>query len=76
VLVTLVVIVLKVFDLVFVIAPGSVQDDASVLALEIWRRSFGTGLDYGSGNALVVVLFLLVLPVMLGNIRRMRRNRS
>jgi ABC-type sugar transport system permease subunit len=75
VLITLVVIVLKVFDLVFVIAPGLVQDDASVLALEIWRHSFGTGLRYGVGNALVVVLFLLVTPLMLVNIRRIRRKR-
>src|SRR5262249_53128712 len=75
VFITLVVTVLKVFDLVFVIAPGSVQDDASVLALEIWRHSFGTGLRYGIGNALVVVLFLLVTPVMLINIRRLRRKR-
>jgi ABC-type sugar transport system permease subunit len=76
VLITLVVIVLKVFDLVFVIAPGLVRDDASVLALEIWRHSFGPGLRYGVGNALVVVLFLLVTPLMLGNIRRIRRRRS
>lgn len=75
VFITLVVIVLKVFDLVFVIAPGPAQDDASVLALEIWRHSFGTGLRYGLGNALVVVLFLLVTPVMLLNIRRLRRKR-
>jgi alpha-glucoside transport system permease protein len=75
VFITLVVAVLKVFDLVFVIAPGPVRDDASVLALEIWRQSFGTGLRYGIGNALVVVLFLLVTPVMLINIRRLRRKR-
>lgn len=75
VFVTLVLTVLKAFDLVFVIAPGSTRDDASVLALEIWRNSFGTGMRYGVGNALVVVLFLLVTPVMLVNIRRLRWTR-
>jgi alpha-glucoside transport system permease protein len=75
VFVTLVLTVLKVFDLVYVIAPGSVQDEASVLAIEIWRVSFGPGTQYGLGSALCVVLFLLVTPAMLFNIRRFRRER-
>lgn len=75
VLVTLVITVLKVFELVFVIAPGSVQDEANVLVVEIWRVSFGTGLEYGLGSALCVVLFLLLVPAMLFNIRRFRRER-
>ena len=33
--------VLKIFDLVFIIAPGSSQDDANVLALQLYRSSFG-----------------------------------
>jgi len=74
VLVTLVINVLKVFDLVFIIAPGSVQDDSSVLALQMWRVSFGGANDYGLGSALSVLLFLLVLPAMAFNIRRFRRE--
>jgi len=76
VLVTLVINVLKVFDLVFIIAPGSVQDDASVLALQMWRVSFGGAADYGLGSALTVLLFLLVLPAMAVNIRRFRREQQ
>lgn len=76
VLVTLVINVLKVFDLVFVIAPGSVQDDASVLALQMWRVSFGGASDYGLGSSLSVLLFLLVLPAMIVNIRRFRREQQ
>lgn len=75
VFITLIIIVLKVFDLVYVIAPGSTQDDATVPALEIWRLSFGTGPQYGVGSALVMVLSLLVAPAMLFNIRRFRRER-
>lgn len=75
VFVTLVVTVLKVFDLVYVIAPASAQDEASVLAIEIWRVSFGTGTRYGLGSALCVVLFLLVTPAMVLNIRRFRKDR-
>ena len=74
VLVTLMINVLKVFDLVLVIPPGSTQYDANVLALEMWRVSFGGGRDQGLGSALGVLLFLLVLPAMLFNIRRFRRE--
>ncbi|MFF8376861.1 carbohydrate ABC transporter permease [Streptomyces sp. NPDC015661] len=74
VLVTLMINVLKVFDLVFVVAPGSAQDDANVLALQLYRSSFGTDADLGVGSAIAVVLLLLVLPVMVVNIRRIRRE--
>lgn len=76
VLVTLVINVMKVFDLVFVIAPGAVQDDANVLALQLYRTSFGTDADQGLGSAIAVLLLVLVVPVMLVNIRRMRREAS
>lgn len=77
VLVTLVINVLKVFDLVFVIPPGSTQPDANVLALQMWQVAFGPGSggDLGEGSAIGVVLFLVVMPAMLFNIRRFRRER-
>ncbi|MDP9071493.1 MAG: ABC transporter permease subunit [Actinomycetota bacterium] len=74
VLVTLVINVLKVFDLVLVIPPGAVQDDANVIALEMWRVSFGGARDQGLGSALGVFLFVLVLPAMAFNIRRFRQE--
>ena len=76
VLVTLVINVLKVFDLVLIIPPGSVQADANVLALEMWRVSFGGARDQGLGSALAVLLFLLVIPAMAFNIRRFRREQQ
>jgi alpha-glucoside transport system permease protein len=77
VFVTLVINVLKVFDLVFVIAPGSVQEEANVLALQVWQVAFGAGGgDQGLGSALAVLLFLLVVPAMVFNIRRFRGDRS
>ncbi|MBT2394029.1 sugar ABC transporter permease [Streptomyces sp. ISL-1] len=74
VLVTLMINVLKIFDLVFIIAPGSAQDDANVLALQLYRSSFGTDSHLGLGSAIAVLLLLLVIPVMLFNVRRMRRE--
>ncbi|CAL9553241.1 carbohydrate ABC transporter permease [Streptomyces sp. enrichment culture] len=73
VVVTLMINVLKVFDLVFIIAPGSSQDDANVLALELYRKGFSEG-QPGVASAISVFLLLLVIPVMLFNIRRLRRE--
>ena len=59
VFVTLVINVLKIFDLVLVIAPGSAQRDANVIALQLWKTAFGIR-DFGLGSALAVFLLLLV----------------
>jgi alpha-glucoside transport system permease protein len=75
VLVTLIINVLKIFDLVYVIAPDSSQSAATVVAVEMYKVSFGGGLDDGLGSALGVLLFLLVIPAMVFNIRRLRRDR-
>ncbi|MGH4032820.1 carbohydrate ABC transporter permease [Actinomycetota bacterium Odt1-20B] len=73
VLVTLVINVLKIFDLVFVIPPGSSKDEANVLAIQLYNSAF-TDNDYGVSSAIAVLLFLLVIPVMIFNIRRLRRE--
>ncbi|MGC3002741.1 carbohydrate ABC transporter permease [Streptomyces sp. G35A] len=71
--VTLMINVLKVFDLVFIIAPGSAQDDANVLALELYRKGFSED-QPGIASAIAVFLLLLVIPVMWFNVRRLRRE--
>ncbi|GGT19080.1 MULTISPECIES: carbohydrate ABC transporter permease [Streptomyces] len=71
--VTLMINVLKVFDLVFIIAPGSSQDDANVLALELYRKGFSED-QPGIASAISVFLLLLVIPVMWFNVRRLRRE--
>ncbi len=74
VFITMLIYVLKVFDIVISIAPGSTQDDANVIALAMWRTSFGGVNDFGLGAAIAVFLFLLVIPILLLNIRRFRRE--
>jgi alpha-glucoside transport system permease protein len=74
VFITMIIYVLKVFDIVIAVAPGSVQDDANVIALAMWRTSFGGIRDFGLGSAIAVFLFLLVIPVLLVNMRRFRRE--
>jgi alpha-glucoside transport system permease protein len=74
VFVTLLINVMKVFDLVYIIAPGPVKEDATVLATQMWLVSFGGGNNQGLGSALGVLLLLLVVPAMVFNVRRFRRG--
>ena len=74
VFITMLINVLKVFDIVIAVAPGSVQDDASVLALAMWRTAFGGTSNLGVGSAIAVFIFVLVVPLLLLNVRRFRRE--
>jgi len=74
VFVTMLINVLKIFDIVIAVAPGSVQDDANVIALAMWRTAFSGQLNFGLGSALAVFLFLLVIPILAVNVRRFRRE--
>ncbi|MCW2860439.1 MAG: binding-protein-dependent transport system inner rane component, partial [Actinoallomurus sp.] len=72
VFVTLLIYALKVFDLVFIIGGG--DPNASVLAVRMWTDSFGGGNNQGAGSAVAIMLFLLVVPAMLFNLRRFRQE--
>jgi alpha-glucoside transport system permease protein len=74
VFVTMLINVLKVFDIVISVAPGSTQSDAAVIAVQMWRQSFGGVNDFGLGSAIAVFLFVLVVPVLMLNVRRFRRE--
>jgi alpha-glucoside transport system permease protein len=74
VFITMVINVLKVFDIILSVAPGSSQADANVIALAMWRTSFGGVNDFGLGSAIAVLLLVIVLPALLLNIRRFRRE--
>jgi alpha-glucoside transport system permease protein len=66
---TLIVLVMKVFDIPKVMTNG--QFGTNVLANEMWQKAF-TELNVGAGAALAMILFFSVLPVMYYNIRRQR----
>jgi alpha-glucoside transport system permease protein len=68
---TLIVLVMKVFDIVKVMTNGNF--DTQVLANEMWQKAF-TESNFGVGSAVAVVLFISVLPVMYINIRRMQEE--
>jgi ABC-type sugar transport system permease subunit len=71
VLTTIIVVVMKVFDIVKVMTNGNFG--TQVLANEMWNRAFLDG-NFGVGSAVAVILFLSVLPVMYVNIRRMQKD--
>jgi alpha-glucoside transport system permease protein len=74
VFVTMIINVLKVFDIVLSLAPESSQANANVIAVAMWRTAFGGLNDFGTGSAIAVFLFILVIPVLLLNVRRFKRE--
>lgn len=74
VLVTLMINVLKIFDLVYVIPPGNAKPAANVIAVEMWTVSFGGGRDHGLGSALAILLLVLVLPSMILNVKKFKEE--
>lgn len=76
VFVTLIINVLKIFDLVYVIPPGVSKPAANVIAVEMWTVSFGGGNNQGLGSALAILLLILVLPSMIVNVRRFKEERG
>ena len=75
VFITMTINVLKIFDIVYVTAPGASINAASVVALDMWRTSF-QGRQFGIGAAIAVFLFLMVIPIMVLNLRRFRRDEA
>ena len=76
VFITLIINVLKIFDLVYVIPPGSSQPARERHRAADVAVSFGGGNDQGLGSALAVLLLLLVLPFMIINMRRFKMERE
>jgi alpha-glucoside transport system permease protein len=63
---------LKVFDIVFVM--GNAEGRETVVIAERMITWFFTRLNAGRGAAIAVVLFVVIVPVMIWNIRRFREQ--
>jgi alpha-glucoside transport system permease protein len=73
VFVTMIINVLKIFDIILNMPPGASQGDATTLALAMYNVGFAPGGgDQGLASALAVILFILVIPAMLFNLNRIR----
>lgn len=69
---TITITVLKVFDIVFVMSNG--QWGTQVLANLMYDWMFRGAPDYGRGSAIALVIMALVTPIMIWNIRNVRRE--
>ena len=76
VFVTQIIGVLKIFDLVLAIAPGSSRNDATTLAFEMWRKAFSGQNQFGLGAAISTFLLALFIPFLIINIRRFRTEQA
>ena len=70
---TVLIAVLKVFDIVYVMTRGNFNTEviANRMYIEMYRFR-----NFGHGSALAVILFLAVVPAMVINVLNLRRQRS
>ncbi|WP_017324307.1 carbohydrate ABC transporter permease [Synechococcus sp. PCC 7336] len=70
---TVIILVLKVFDIVWVMTGGN--QGTEVLASRMIKEMFNFR-DFGRGSAIAVILFILVIPVIFANIRRFQQQEA
>jgi alpha-glucoside transport system permease protein len=70
---TMIVQVLKIFDIVFVMTNGAY--DTEVIANRMYKEMFNF-FNYGRASAIAAVLLLLITPIMILNIRRFTRQEA
>ena len=70
---TVIILVLKVFDIVFVMTAGN--QGTEVIASRMIKEMFNFR-DYGRGSAIAVILLVAIIPVMITNIRRFREQEA
>jgi alpha-glucoside transport system permease protein len=70
VLTTIGIATLKIFDIVRTMTGG--QFNTNIVALEFYNQSFRYQ-NIGLGAALAVVLFVLVIPIVVYNVRQLRK---
>lgn len=68
---TLVILVLKVYDIVKVMTNG--RSGTDVIANRLFEQAF-VARDLGIGSALAVLLFISVVPILIMNARRARQE--
>ncbi len=72
--VTLIVNVIKLFDIPYVMTGGGPGNASRVIAFEMYKQDFSAG-QFGKAAAVAVVMLILLIPVMAFNVRRFRSSR-
>jgi alpha-glucoside transport system permease protein len=73
VLTTILFLVLKIFDIVWVMTSGDFG--THIVASRMYEETF-IFRNFGRGAALAVFLFIIIVPFMIRNVRQMRENRG
>lgn len=73
VLTTITIGTLKVFDIVRTMTGGNFQ--TNVIANEMYSQSFRQ-MNYGTGSALAIILFVAIIPIIVYNVRQLRLERT
>lgn len=71
--VTLIVNVIKLFDIPYVMTHGGPGTSTRVIAFEMYIQGFQSG-QFGRAAAVAVVMLVILIPVMIFNIRRFRSS--
>jgi alpha-glucoside transport system permease protein len=73
--VTLVIWVLKIFDIIYMMTQGGPRGASRVMAYTMYVETFQGG-RAGYGSAVATILLVLTIPIMVSNVRRFRAEGS
>ena len=68
---TIAIFTLKIFDVIMAMTGG--QYGTEVVATQFYRQTFSAR-NFGFGSAIAIVLFIAVMPVMIYNLRQLRKQ--
>lgn len=71
---TMIINVLKVFDIVYVMTAGNFGTE--VIANRMYLEMYGGNREFGHASAIAVVLMLLIVPIMIYNIYQFRQQEA
>jgi alpha-glucoside transport system permease protein len=72
---TMIINVLKAFDLVFIMTQGGPRGASRIIGFTMYWETFNNGLP-GKGSAVAVIMLIVVMPFVIFNIRRFRAEES
>lgn len=73
--VTLIINVVKLFDLIFVMTRGGPGASSRTIAFTMFQEALGGARNFDYGAAVAVIMLLVLTPVMVFNVRRFRAER-
>lgn len=72
---TMIINVLKAFDLVFIMTGGGPRAASRIIGFTMYNETFNNGLP-GKGSAVAVIMLIVMIPFVIFNIRRFRQEEA